>query len=212
MKIILRSLKKPIAIFRTRNDMSHSMYTTEALVCGTFNRNTADRSYLLFTKEAGMLYAEARSVREERSRQRMALQDFSLVRVSLIKGKSSWKIGSIEARGNFFALSPDKAARGSVVSLMRFLRRFFSGQEAAPALFEYVTEALTLLSAETAKREFIESVVQVHILHALGYVDGRFVPPFIQEASLIDIAKHNTKDVQTLLETLIDKAVSTSHL
>lgn len=192
--------------------MSYQTYTTEALVCGTFNRNTADRSYLLFTKEAGMLYAEARSVREERSRQRMALQDFSLVRVSLIKGKSSWKIGSIEARGNFFALAPDKAARGSVVSLTRFLRRFFSGQEAAPALFEYLIAALTLLSADTPDREFIESVLQVHILLSLGYVDSRFVPPFIQEASLDNIAKYNTPDVRILIDTLIDKAVSTSHL
>lgn len=192
--------------------MSYQTYTTEALVCGTFNRNTADRSYLLFTKEAGMLYAEARSVREERSRQRMALQDFSLVRVSLIKGKSSWKIGSIEARGNFFTLAPDKAARGSVVSLTRFLRRFFSGQEAAPALFEYLIAALTLLSVETPDREFVESVVQVHILLSLGYVDGSFVPTFMQESSLKDITQYNTAECRVLLDTLIDKAVSTSHL
>ncbi len=192
--------------------MSYQTYTTEALVCGTFNRNTADRSYLLFTKEAGMLYAEARSVREERSRQRMALQDFSLVRVSLIKGKSSWKIGSIESQKNFFMLATDKAARGSVVSLTRFLRRFFSGQEAAPALFKYVTEALTLLSAGTPDREFVESVVQVHILHSLGYVDGSFVPPFMQQPSLKDVIQHNTAECRSLLDTLIDKAVSTSHL
>jgi DNA repair protein RecO len=188
------------------------MYTTEALVCGTFNRNTADRSYLLFTKEAGMLYAEARSVREERSRQRMALQDFSLVRVSLIKGKSSWKIGSIESQRNFFSSASDKAARGSVVSLTRFLRRFFSGQEAAPALFEYVATALALLSAETAGREFIESVVQLHILHSLGYVDGSFVPTFMKEESLLNISQYNTAETQALLDALIDKAVSTSHL
>lgn len=56
--------------------MAYETYTTEALVCGTFNRNTADRSYLLFTREAGMLYADARSVREERSRQRYALRTF----------------------------------------------------------------------------------------------------------------------------------------
>jgi recombinational DNA repair protein (RecF pathway) len=142
----------------------------------------------------------------------MALQDFSLVRVSLIKGKSSWKIGSIEARGNFFALALDKAGRGSVVSLVRFLRRFFSGQEAAPALFEYVVAALRLLSSETSDREFIEQVVQVHILSLLGYVDGRLVPPFVHAESLFDIGQYNTAETRVLLGTLIDKAVSTSHL
>ena len=63
--------------------MSYQTYTTEALVCGTYDRNTADRSYRLFARELGMLFADARSVRLEKSRQRMALSDFSLVRVSL---------------------------------------------------------------------------------------------------------------------------------
>jgi DNA repair protein RecO len=192
--------------------MSHSMYITEALVCGTFNRNTADRSYLLFTKEAGMLYAEARSVREERSRQRFALQDFSYLRVSLIKGKQSWKIGSIEARGNFFTIATTKAARGSVVSLTRFLRRFFSGQEPAPILFEYIIGALKLLSGEREDRDFLERVVQLHILLSLGYVDRRLAPLFVQEDTLENLTNHNTAEYQAVLETLIDKAVSTSHL
>ena len=38
-----------------------------------------------------MVLAAARSVREEKSRQRYALQEFALVRVSLIKGKSGWR-------------------------------------------------------------------------------------------------------------------------
>ena len=191
--------------------MSYQTYTTEAIVCGTFNRNTADRSYLLFTKEAGMLYAEARSVREERSRQRMALQDFSLVRVSLIKGKSSWKIGSIECKKNFFMMAEDKAARGSVVLVSRFLRRFYGVQEAAPVLFEYVAGALELLSKSTSNRDYLEKIIQVRMLLELGYVDDRLVPPEVQ----LDIAVlSKVSAIQKLpeLEILIDKAVSTSHL
>lgn len=191
--------------------MSYQTYTTEAIVCGTFNRNTADRSYLLFTKEAGMLYAEARSVREERSRQRFALQDFSLVRVSLIKGKSSWKIGSIESKKNFFLTAEDKAARGSVVLVTRFMRRFYGGQEAAPALFEYVASALTLLSTPVPNRDYLEKIIQVRMLLELGYVDDRLVPPEVQ----LDIAAlSNASPLQKIpeLEILIDKAVSTSHL
>ena len=45
--------------------MSYQTYITEALIVGSFDSNTADKSYLLFTKSAGMLYASARSVREE---------------------------------------------------------------------------------------------------------------------------------------------------
>lgn len=188
------------------------MYITEALVCGTFNRNTADRSYLLFTKEAGMLYAEARSVREERSRQRFALQDFSLVRVSLIKGKTSWKIGSIEVQKNFFMSAESKAARGSVVSLTRFLRRFYGGQEAAPALFDYIVSALGLVVTDIQERECIEKVIQAHCLLTLGYVDEKKLPECVIVDSLDGVESFCTEDLRLLLSTIIEKAVSLSHL
>ncbi len=192
--------------------MSYQTYITEALVCGTFNRNTADRSYLLFTREAGMLYAEARSVREERSRQRFALQDFSLVRVSLIKGKASWKIGSIESNTNYFATATSKEARGSVVSTFKFLRRFFSGQEATPALFDYVTKALPLLTLEVDERDFLEKVLQVRLLLELGYVDSRVVHADIKTGELQQAAMSQGAESVRVLETLIAKAIATSHL
>lgn len=192
--------------------MAYQTYTTEALVCGTFNRNTADRSYLLFTREAGMLYAEARSVREERSRQRMALQDFSLVRVSLVKGKSSWKIGSIQSEKNFFSVSEDKEARGSVVFITKFLRRFYGGQEPAPALFDYVIGALQLLSTTTLHRDFLEKIIQARILFELGYVDIKVLPDVVMSSSAA-LAEAVTSDSDAIkLKPIIDKAVSLSHL
>ena len=106
--------------------MSYQTYTTEALVCGSFLHNTADKVFLLFTREAGMLYATAKSVREERSKQRFALQDFSLINVSLIKGKQGWRVGSVEAEVNYFTKSEERLARGSVVLLFKTLRRFIS--------------------------------------------------------------------------------------
>lgn len=192
--------------------MSYQTYITEALVCGTFNRNTADRSYLLFTKEAGMLFAEARSVREERSRQRFALQDFSLVRVSLIKGKATWKIGSIESKINYFSVATSKEARGSVVGTLKFLRRFFSGQEPAPVLFESVIQALEFLKGDVSNRNFMEMVLQVRMLLALGYVDGGTVPGFVVEDQFETLTNKYTPAVEQQLKTILEKAVAISHL
>ncbi|MBP6924457.1 MAG: recombination protein O N-terminal domain-containing protein [Candidatus Pacebacteria bacterium] len=192
--------------------MSYQTYTTEAIVCGTFNKNTADRSYLLFTREAGMLYAEARSVREERSRQRMALQDFSFVRVSLVKGKSSWKVGSIQSEKNFFLSAGDKEARGSVVSITKFIRRFYGGQEAAPVLFDYVVGALQLLSSFTTHRDFLEKIIQTRILFELGYVDVKVLPEAVM-SEVEALASIVTSDSDILkLKPIIEKAVSFSHL
>lgn len=192
--------------------MSYATYTTDALVCGSWKRNTADGSFLLFTREAGMLYAEARSVREERSKQRYALQDFSLIRVSLVKGKRGWKIGSVESKQNFFSEAASKEARGSVVSIFKFLRRFLKGEEQMVELYDFVTAALPLLSSDTENRELLERVVEIHILLALGYVDGKEVPPFLRDSDLPTLAQIETAPEIPLLERLIQKAVSTSHL
>lgn len=192
--------------------MAYQTYTTDALVCGTFNRNTADRSYLLFTREAGMLYADARSVREERSRQRYALQDFSLLRVSLVKGKSGWRIGSIEPRKNFYQAATDKRARGSVVSVCRLLRRFVKGEEADDVLFDYVVTALGVLAGEVPKRQFVQSVVGVHILTFLGYVDTKRVPAELYNTSPADLSASYDPEAARTIESLYTHAVKISHL
>lgn len=192
--------------------MSYKTYTTEALVCGTFDRNTADRSFLLFTREAGMLYADAKSIREERSRQRYALQDLSLLRVSLVKGKRGWRVGSIEPIKNYYHEAVDKAARGSVVNVCRLLRRFVKGEEADAKLFDYVIAALEELRVNHAKRSFVEVVVMVHILGFLGYVDVQKLPTDLYELVPADIAKFHNEEAYKQVDKLYTHAVSVSHL
>jgi DNA repair protein RecO len=192
--------------------MAYETYTTEAIVCGTKNRNTADRSYLLFTREAGMLFADARSVREERSRQRYALQDFSLIRVSLVKGKAGWRIGSIEPQQNFYHDAIDKSARGSVVSVVRLLRRFLRGEEAQQALFDYTKHALQVLSAQTEARQFVELVVQVELLRQLGYVAAEQIPKQLQSIQPSEISDSYNQQNAKKIEQLYSQAVSVSHL
>jgi DNA repair protein RecO len=193
--------------------MAYATYTTNALVCGTFDRNTADRSYLLFTREAGMLYADARSAREERSRQRYSLQDFTLVRVSLVKGKGGWKVGSIQALRNFYHEATDQAARGSVVSVFRLLRRFFKGEEPAPELFDYIVQAVEKLAIKQPERALLQMLVQVHILTELGYVDNQLLPSTLQNRTLasLDTTNYSETDERTI-EKLYVQAVSASHL
>jgi recombinational DNA repair protein (RecF pathway) len=150
--------------------MSYTTYTTDAIVCGTYDRNTADRSYRLFTRELGMLWADARSVRLEKSKQRFALSDFSQVRVSLVRGKSGWKIGSVTANQNYYHRAVDQAARGSVVSLVRFLRRYVQGEESQVVLYDYVVAALDVVVGDVEERSFVDQVVTLRILAELGYV------------------------------------------
>lgn len=168
--------------------MAYVTYTTDALVCGTFDRNTADRSYRLFTRELGMLYADARSVRKESSKQRQALQDFSLIRVSLVKGKGGWKIGSVVERKNYYAHAADQAARGSVVKIVRLMRRFITGEEMHESLFDECISALEFFSIKHTERACYEQIFIQRVLAALGYIKTSDVPKIFATIPLDELS------------------------
>lgn len=188
--------------------MSYAIYTTNAIVCGHRPRLSADAAFWLFTKEAGMVLATARSVREERSRQRFALQDFSLINVSLIQGKGGWRIGSVEALDNYFLKSEDKEVRRSLCLVLRTLRRYVQGEEASPDLFAEVETQLRLLqNPDLPNREYVEQLSVVRILEHLGYVPTKF-----SDKDLLTMAAdYSAKNYASLLAS-IDIAESVSHL
>lgn len=152
--------------------MAYQVYITDALVCGSKHHNTADKNYLLFTRELGMLWATARSVREERSKQRFALQDFSIIRVSLVKGKSGWRIGSTESIMNPFLAAASRQARGGVTYLVKVLRRYVHGEQAMATVFDDVAAACALVAAsdDVFYITTVQNVAVARLLYALGYV------------------------------------------
>lgn len=148
--------------------MAYQMYITDALVCGSRNSNTSDKSYLLFAREAGMLWASARSVREERSKQRFALQEFSHVRATLVRGKGGWRIAGVEPHTNFYFRTEDRGARTFLRNTVRLLCRVLQGESAHASLFDDVIESLS--RARGYDPEALELVLSLRVLSELGYV------------------------------------------
>ena len=154
--------------------MSYKTYTTEAIVCGSRDSYTSDRSYLLFTKEAGMLWASARSVREEKSKQRFALQDFALIRVSLVKGKSGWRIGSVESIKNAFLTADTQPARAGVASVVKLLRRLVHGEEVVRAAYVDTRDVLQHIPrVDPEDVTYIVDHFTLRLLAELGYIASR---------------------------------------
>lgn len=192
--------------------MAYVTYTTDALVCGTFDRNTADRSYRLFTRELGMLYADARSVRKETSKQRQALQDFSLIRVSLVKGKGGWKIGSVAETKNYYSTASNQAARGSVVKVIRLMRRFLAGEEMHVSLFDECVIALEFFSHQHTDRKCYEHIFIQRVLAQLGYIKLSDVPKAIATVPLAELASDRVCDYDKEIALSIERAQNASQL
>jgi recombinational DNA repair protein (RecF pathway) len=192
--------------------MAYVTYTTDALVCGTFDRNTADRSYRLFTRELGMLYADARSVRIEASKQRQALQDFSLIRVSLVKGKGGWKIGSVTETKNYYSTASNQAARGSVVKVIRLVRRFVAGEEMHVSLFDECVTALEFFSRQHTDRKCYEHIFMQRVLAELGYIKLSDVPKDIAAVPLAELSSDVVCTHDKAIALSIERAQNASQL
>ncbi|MDC1205531.1 recombination protein O N-terminal domain-containing protein [Candidatus Pacebacteria bacterium] len=190
--------------------MGYKTYTTEALVCGSRNSFTSDKSYLLFTHDAGMLWATARSVRVEKSKQRYALQDFSIIRASLIKGKGGWRIGSVEALGNPFMESESQRGRAGISVVVKLLRRFVHGEDPHPTI--YKDAALVLSCIAVADEEDcidLQNQFTLRTLYSLGYVaPHESYKDLIEAKDPWSVPQKISKDG----ERAIELALSVSHL
>lgn len=191
--------------------MAYQTYITEALVCASYDSNSADRSYLLFTREAGMIHAHARSVREERSKQRFALQICSHIRVTLVRGKSGWKIAGVEPIRNLYAGSETREARAFLRNIILLLRRVIQGETAHAEIFDDVLRALERLPEHTPHK--LETILSLRILHALGYVALSTVSsPFLQSTLPYERVELLDDAILVPLRALLDNALTESHL
>lgn len=151
--------------------MSHKIYTTEAIVVGSRFNNTSDKSFLLFTRSAGMLWATGKSVREERSKQRFALQEFSFIRASLVKGRHGWRLGSVVALDNFFTHVNNRESRLAIVTIIKRIRQFLHGESNHFELFDETVQILNKLKTENSSElERLVDIFTLRFLFALGYV------------------------------------------
>lgn len=173
--------------------MAYTVYTTPALVCGAFDRNTADRSVMLFTRDAGMIYAQVKSVREERSKNRYGLTEFSHLNVSLVRGKTGWRVVGVEPLGNIYSSLTSREERTLVRNSIRLLRRLVRGEEPHAVLYELVATTLTQKHVDPRRAEY---ELSYKMLAELGYV---------QKMDITDIDS-------TVLEREIDHALKQSHL
>lgn len=193
--------------------MSYKTYTTEAIVCGSTHHNTSDKSYLLFSRDAGMLWATARSVREERSKQRYALQDFSRIRVSLVKGKSGWRIGSVESHGNPFLNAESRLERGRVNYVISQLRRYVHGEVPLPRVYDDVIAILDAQAELQEKNLQIQQLFLARLLSELGYLapegDWKIV---IEAQNVLEAVPLYTAEMEFAVSSAVKGGTEASHL
>jgi DNA repair protein RecO (recombination protein O) len=154
----------------------HHIYTTKAIIIKSISSGEANRFYFLITKDLGFIKASAQGVRLLKSKLKGHLQDFSIVNVSLVKGKEVWRITGSEVVENEILI---KNAEKMYVTknIFSLLLRMLHGEEKNESLFECVDNFYNfLLKNELDKDQLknIEILTVLRILHHLGYFKNTF--------------------------------------
>lgn len=154
--------------------MSHTLYTTECIVLGGHDSGEANRYISLFTKEIGLVKAVARSVREEKSKLRYSLQNFSFTDATLVRGREVWRItGAQEIYSLHQELKYEEGKLFVVTQVLNLLQRLVHGEEKNEYLFDTLRSGLEFVRSNNMDDEMLknfEHLMVLRILYSLGYI------------------------------------------
>lgn len=154
--------------------MSHAIYNAEGFILKSVNFNEANKYYYIFTREFGLLKASAQGVRHMQSKLRYGLSDFSLSKISLVRGKETWRLTGAELVSDFKKINSKERDKFLLISrIFSLLLRLLHGEEKNELLFDYLFHGLKFLQAEDLEKnnlEDFECVLALRILSSLGYI------------------------------------------
>jgi DNA repair protein RecO (recombination protein O) len=153
----------------------HQIYQTEGIVLKSFDFSEADKYLLILTRDFGLIKTAAKGLRKVSSKLRYSLQEFSVSQVSLVQGRSIWRLTNASCESNlFFDLGKNKDKLIVVRSVLDLLTQLLSGQEKNEDLYILVKEAFSFLGQNdfsTKELSGFESLLVLRILYRLGYLD-----------------------------------------
>ena len=152
----------------------HTLYSTECIVLGGVDSGEGSKYISLFTKDIGLVRAVAKSVREEKSKLRYCLQDFSCTYATLVRGKEVWRITGAEERYNLHnELKGESEKIFTITQILNLLQRLVHGEEKNEYLFDTLSCGFEFIKTEKMDRDALknfEHLVVLRVLYSLGYI------------------------------------------
>jgi DNA repair protein RecO (recombination protein O) len=197
--------------------MSHTLYTTKCIVFGSTDSGEANKYLSLFTKEIGLVRAVARSVREERSKLRYSLQNFSFSYATLVRGREVWRItGAEEIYSLHHELKEDAGKLFVVTQILSLLNRLLHGEEKNDYLFNTLSDGFGYLRFNEMNKEMLknfEHLIVLRILYSLGYIakENNFTE-LLRLTEVNKILLENTESKRKDIIFAINRALNEAHL
>jgi DNA repair protein RecO (recombination protein O) len=150
--------------------MPYHLYSTEGIILKKKNFGEADTLLYILTKDLGLIIASARSTRVSKSKLKGSLQEFTLVTITVVRGKNGWKITSaVMERNFFFDLLPD--LRKILAKMVLILLKMIQGEIPHKELYNIIHQGLKEMSVSSKEKLYVlEAVIILRVMSELGYV------------------------------------------
>lgn len=194
--------------------MSYHIYTTDGIILKHTTFGEANILLYILTADLGLIMASAQAARLSSSKLRSALQEYTFVSVSCIKGKNGWKITNVIEKENFFFDYPTYSHR--VLSQIAFvLLKMIQGESPHKEIFQTIKSDCDFLKSLSEKDvSNFEILAVLRILYQLGYVEkSQNINAFLEDTeewneSILDKVSQNKKEAIFI----INKGLKESHL
>lgn len=194
--------------------MSYHIYTTDGIILKRTSFGEANILLYVLTEDLGLIIASAQSARLAVSKLRPALQEYSRVSLSCIKGKNGWKITNVSGRGNVYYEAPEYSHK-ILARISKILLQMIAGESAHPEIFKTVKDGFDYLKKITKEEiQNFETLLVLRILFQLGYVaNAGDLDKYLNSTSEWsgDLLKDVALD-RVMLVSLINKALKESQL
>ena len=161
--------------------MAHHIYHTRAIVLSNVATGEANRFYKLLTEDLGLVGAVAQGVREGKGKLKTMLQDFSCIKVDLVRGKEVWRIISVMEECPLRGLKEKKENMVLFARMASLVRRLVHGEGRNDELFQDMLAVQDLLETVSIPPNLVsafETLSALRVLVWLGYFDASLYEMF----------------------------------
>lgn len=176
----------------------------------------ADRIYSVLTEEFGLLWARAIGVRKQESKLRASLEPYSLIDISLVRGKEYWRVTNAHK-----SLSLSEEFRDSPEYLRVFARvlslleKLVVGEDRLPTLLSEIEDVVDTVRHEEfvpEEAELVEVYLVIRVLSVLGYVSKDDVSEELWGKALSKESLPTISREKSALVTVINRGIEVSGL
>lgn len=191
----------------------HPIHHTEGFILDSRGFGEANKYFFIFTKDFGLLCAAAQGIRKVNSKLKFSLQDFSHVRIDLVRGKSIWRITNAEKISAPFPFG--SPALPTIVSIFSLIKRMCHGEEKNKELYAVLCELASVVEANNLSEDDLknlECATVSKVLQSLGYLPSGSSASFLCASPLSLQSIEDARKSRREIVAVINEALKSTHL